>query len=146
MSDLSVIRKKMAEEQAVLVALLLAAEKPDKNFDKKQIELYSCTLRKKRLKALKSAWPILNQTHLTEAIEAYFVRRPATPKYHHGLIDGRLFLRFLADREELGAELHQHLIEFDSRYRLSGRRLMPRKRIEQRFYEWYLIWSCRKLR
>lgn len=146
MSDLAAIRKKMAEEQADLVALLLASEKPDIVFDRRQIELYSNTLKRKRLKALKSAWPVLNKNNWREAMEAYLVRRPAIPKYHHGLLDGRLFLRFLADREELGSELRQHLIDFDRRYRLSGRRLVPRKRVEQRFYEWYLIWSRRKLR
>ncbi|MBI1271721.1 hypothetical protein GC174_14935 [bacterium] len=146
MSELAAIRKKMAEEQADLVALLLAAEKPDTSFDRRQIELYSNTLKKKRLKALKSAWPVFNQIDRHEAMEAYLVRRPSTPKYHHGLLDGRLFLRFLADREELGAELRQHLIDFDRRYRLSGRRLMPRERFEQHFYEWCLIWSRRKLR
>lgn len=146
MSDLAAIRKKMAEEQADLVALLLASEKPDIVFDRRQIELYSNTLKRKRLKALKSAWPVLNKNNWREAMEAYLVRRPAIPKYHHGLLDGRLFLRFLADREELSSELRQHLIDFDRRYRLSGRRLVPRKRVEQRFYEWYLIWSRRKLR
>ena len=146
MSDVAATRKKMAEDQAVLVRLLLSRDEPDDRFEKRQIDLNSFILRKKRLKALRSAWPVLNQAHLSEAMEAYLLKRPATPKYHHGLLDGRLFLRYLSDRGELDADLRQHLIEFDSRYRLVGRRLLPRKRFEQRFYERYLIWSRRKLR
>lgn len=146
MSDLAETRKKIAHDQAILTRLLLSGEKNNSLFEKSQIELYSNTLKKKRLKALKSAWPVLNRDHLGEALEAYLLKRPATPKYHHGLLDGRLFLRYLSDRGELGADLRHHLIDFDSRYRLVGRRLFQRGKAEQRIYEWYLIWSRRKLR
>lgn len=146
MSEVAATRKKMAEDQAVLVRLLLSQDEPDERFEKRQIDLNSFILRKKRLKALRSAWPILNRSDLSEAMEAYLLKRPATPKYHHGLLDGRLFLRYLSDRGELGADLRHHLIEFDSRYRLVGRRLFPRAKVEQRIYERYLIWSRRKLR
>jgi len=91
-------RRRLAAEQATLVRVLTGTDPAQPGFDPARLQAAAASLARKRLQAVKRAWPVLSNAlgeSLASLFAAYAAGHPL-PRHGGPLADGWAFARTLA--------------------------------------------------
>jgi hypothetical protein len=136
----------LAAEQADLVRVLTGTDPAPPGFDPDRLQAAAASLARKRLQAVKRAWPVLSNA-LGESLASLFAAYAAGhPLPEHGgpLADGWAFARTLAREGQLPEAARLELLAVELRHTACADGLIPRRGLAirtillRRPYRWVL--------
>ena len=122
-------RARVARDQEMLVSALVANGPVPAGFVAARIHSAARSLQRKRLRTLKHAWPVLAKA-FTSTLEEDLTEYSAStlmPTQGGGLADGRLFIRWLAQKQTLPDDVRIGAARFDVQFVVSSSGINPRR-------------------
>ena len=131
------IREEIESEQNSFVSAMVGKGAVPKGFDHYKFKEAASILARKRMNAVKKAFPGIAGLEGFDFNEefALYSRTRTQPRYNAALLDGRLFARFLEKQNPHHKELKLIINRFDRLFFVRGKRLYKKNRLQQFLFD-----------